>query len=133
MSALLAKNGHLVYATMRNTAARDILAEFCVSHGVATDQFDVKGDVSGAGVRIRALDVCSDASVDGCMEEIANETHGRFDVCVNNAGAHSHTDTHRPQSTHRHTQTYTDTPFLSHLSFLFSFPQQGIPGRGQWS
>jgi len=67
----LAKSGFHVVATLRNLAKAGPLKERAQKEGVELD--------------IRALDVESDASVEGCVREIVS-THGRIDVLVNNAG-----------------------------------------------
>jgi len=85
LAALLGKQ-YLVYATLRNTAARNVLSEACTSAGVSLAEFDATGPVNHAGVRIRAMDVTSDSSVNECVDKIFEETGGVIDVCVNNAG-----------------------------------------------
>lgn len=72
----LAKAGHTVYASMRNTADRNAanvaeMAQFSATHGVQ--------------LRTLELDVQSQASVDAAVERVLGEA-GRIDVLVHNAG-----------------------------------------------
>jgi NAD(P)-dependent dehydrogenase (short-subunit alcohol dehydrogenase family) len=72
----LAKAGHTVYASMRNTTSRNApvveqMAAFSKTHGV--------------DLRAIELDVQSQASVDAAVEKILSE-HGHIDVVVHNAG-----------------------------------------------
>jgi NAD(P)-dependent dehydrogenase (short-subunit alcohol dehydrogenase family) len=72
----LAKAGHTVYATMRNTAGRNApivtqMAEFSKTHGV--------------DLRTIELDVQSQTSIDTAVEQIIADT-GRIDVVMHNAG-----------------------------------------------
>ncbi len=74
---LLAKNGHIVYATMRDTngknkAHKDALLDWATSHG--------------ANLRVTELDVTRDKSVDDARALILSETNGRLDIVINNAG-----------------------------------------------
>ena len=71
-AVLLAKAGFNTVATLRNPARGAALEERARREGVALD--------------IRALDVCSQASVDACVQEV-QARHGAIDVLVNNAGA----------------------------------------------
>jgi NAD(P)-dependent dehydrogenase (short-subunit alcohol dehydrogenase family) len=61
IAARLAKDGHQVFGTSR------------------------KGGGTRGGVELLTLDVCSDASVQACVEGLLRRT-GRIDVLVNNAG-----------------------------------------------
>jgi NAD(P)-dependent dehydrogenase (short-subunit alcohol dehydrogenase family) len=72
----LAQSGHIVYASMRETAGRN-----------ASQAKDVRAYAQEQGVDLRAieLDVSSDASVDVGVGQII-DTHGRIDVVVHNAG-----------------------------------------------
>jgi NAD(P)-dependent dehydrogenase (short-subunit alcohol dehydrogenase family) len=72
----LAKAGHTVYASMRNTTSRNApvveqMAAFSKTHGV--------------DLRAIELDVQSQASVDAAVEKILSE-RGHIDVVVHNAG-----------------------------------------------
>lgn len=72
----LAKAGHTVYASMRNTTSRNApvveqMAAFSKRHGV--------------DLRAIELDVQSQASVDAAVAKIVSE-HGHIDVVVHNAG-----------------------------------------------
>ncbi|WP_114810422.1 SDR family oxidoreductase [Paraburkholderia kururiensis] len=72
----LAKAGHTVYASMRDTAGRNApvvaqMARFSSEHGV--------------DLRTVELDVLSQASVDAGIAHVIRE-HGRIDVMVHNAG-----------------------------------------------
>lgn len=69
---LLAKEGHRVYATMRDT-----------SKGITLEQEAAKRNVS---LEILSLDVQNEASISECIEQII--TRGKtIDVLINNAGA----------------------------------------------
>jgi len=72
----LARAGHTVYATMRETAGRN-----------APQVVDVEKYAKDNAVDLRAieLDVSSDASVDAGVARIIG-AHGRLDVIVHNAG-----------------------------------------------
>ena len=72
----LAEAGHTVYASMRETAARN-----------APQAADVKAyaRAKGADLRTIELDVGSQSSVDAAIRAIITE-HGRLDVVVHNAG-----------------------------------------------
>jgi NAD(P)-dependent dehydrogenase (short-subunit alcohol dehydrogenase family) len=72
----LARAGHTVYATMRETAGRN-----------APQVVDVEKYAKDHAVDLRAieLDVSSDASVEAGMARIIG-AHGRLDVIVHNAG-----------------------------------------------
>ncbi|MER3407808.1 MAG: short-chain dehydrogenase/reductase, partial [Nitrososphaera sp.] len=69
----LARNGFGVYATMRNTGrAGPLLQEAAAREGLQ--------------IKVVQLDVNSDSSVAGAISSILQETGGRLDVLVNNAG-----------------------------------------------
>jgi NAD(P)-dependent dehydrogenase (short-subunit alcohol dehydrogenase family) len=69
----LAKDGHIVYASMRDVAGRN-----------AGNAAEMAG-IEGADIRPIELDVQSDASADAAIERIIAES-GRIDVLVHNAG-----------------------------------------------
>mgnify|MGYP000953597574 CR=1 FL=1 len=71
-AARLAEAGWQVVATMRDTAKADALQAECAKLGVA--------------VEVLALDVASQASIDGAVADVLAR-HGRIDLLVNNAGA----------------------------------------------
>jgi short-subunit dehydrogenase len=76
---LLAKNGHTVYATMRdingkNKEHKDALLDWAKSHQ--------------ADLRVVELDVTLDKSVEDAKALILSETNGSFDVIINNAGVY---------------------------------------------
>jgi len=73
-AVLLAKAGFLTYATMRTPSKSTQLLEVAKKHGV-TDEL----------LKVAALDVCDQASVDSLFDEVL-KTHGFVDVLVNNAG-----------------------------------------------
>ena len=70
-SLILARNGFLTYATMRNLNKSE----------------DMKLTVAKENlpIQIKQLDVTKDLSVENAIQEISSET-GRIDVLVNNAG-----------------------------------------------
>jgi NAD(P)-dependent dehydrogenase (short-subunit alcohol dehydrogenase family) len=70
----LARNGFEVYATMRNIAksGRRLLQDAAAREGLQ--------------IKVVQLDVDSDSSVDSAIGSILQETSGRIDVLVNNAG-----------------------------------------------
>ena len=70
-SLALARAGHTVYATMRDT-----------SRGA---RLGAAASAEGLDVRISQMDVDDDASVDGAISRVDGEA-GRIDVLVNNAG-----------------------------------------------
>ncbi|MDE1920675.1 MAG: SDR family oxidoreductase [Candidatus Omnitrophica bacterium] len=67
----LAASGHFVWATMRDTSKR-----FRLENGLAKHR---------AQAFIRALDVTQPLTIQNVVDEI-DQTHGRIDVLVNNAG-----------------------------------------------
>jgi len=73
-AVLLAKAGFVTYATMRTPSKSHQLHEVAKHHGV-TEEF----------LKVAALDVTDQASVDACFDQIL-KTHGFIDVLVNNAG-----------------------------------------------
>jgi len=73
-AVLLAKNGYITYATMRNPSKNAQLLEVAKQHGVSDDF-----------LKVAALDVTDQASVDSCFDHVL-KTHGFVDVLVNNAG-----------------------------------------------
>jgi NAD(P)-dependent dehydrogenase (short-subunit alcohol dehydrogenase family) len=68
---LLARNGFLTYATMRNLNKSDNIKLIATKENLA--------------IRINQLDVTDDLSVKNAVQAILSET-GRIDVLVNNAG-----------------------------------------------
>jgi NAD(P)-dependent dehydrogenase (short-subunit alcohol dehydrogenase family) len=68
----LARRGHRVFASMRDTAKAGPLRE--------------KADAAGVGVEVVELDVTSNASVEAAVEQTLASA-GRLDVVVNNAAA----------------------------------------------
>jgi NAD(P)-dependent dehydrogenase (short-subunit alcohol dehydrogenase family) len=71
-SLILARNGFLTYATMRNLNKSDNIKS------VATKE--------NLPIRITQLDVTDDVSVKNAIQEILSEAGARIDVLVNNAG-----------------------------------------------
>src|SRR3989338_117835 len=71
-AARLASKGHLVVATMRDLAKRNLLLS----------EVNLRG---GPEVEVLALDVTDKESIRGVIDRIAAE-HGHIDVLVNNAG-----------------------------------------------
>src|SRR5689334_4554347 len=67
----LAKEGHCVYATMRNLAKQTALNEAAKAAAVT--------------VHIKQLEVLDTASVNQCIADIISE-QGRIDCLINNAG-----------------------------------------------
>ncbi|MDX2190884.1 MAG: SDR family NAD(P)-dependent oxidoreductase, partial [Bacteroidota bacterium] len=74
---LLAKAGHTVYATMRNTTGKN------KAHKDALLDW---GKLHQAKLRVVELDVTQDKSVEDAKELILSETNGSIDVIINNAG-----------------------------------------------
>lgn len=73
----LAKAGHSVYATMRETGGRN---------AAAAKELQA---LAGGKVQVVELDVTSDASVQKAIDTIAAKTGGAIDVVFNNAGRFS--------------------------------------------
>ncbi|QIP14590.1 SDR family NAD(P)-dependent oxidoreductase [Spirosoma aureum] len=73
----LAKQGHIVYATMRNVTTTNAAVAQTIR------QWAIDQDVA---IRVVELDVTSDASVQQAMAEIADDANGQIDVLINNAG-----------------------------------------------
>ena len=71
-SLILARNGFLTYATMRNLNKSQNLKSIATKENLP--------------IRIKHLDVTDDASVKDAIQTISSETTGRVDVLVNNAG-----------------------------------------------
>jgi NAD(P)-dependent dehydrogenase (short-subunit alcohol dehydrogenase family) len=76
MAKTLASHGHHVFATMRDVQSRNTPAADGLRRWAAANQ---------ARVEVLELDVTSDASVDGAVQEVMRRTK-RVDVLVNNAG-----------------------------------------------
>ena len=70
-SLILARNGFLTYATMRNLNKSQNLKSIATKENLP--------------IRIKYLDVTDDASVKDAIQAISSEA-GRIDVLVNNAG-----------------------------------------------
>jgi len=73
----LAKNGHTVYATMRNingsnAATAQDLTDWAIHNNV--------------DIQVIELDVTSDSSVEKAFNKISNHSNGQIDVLINNAG-----------------------------------------------
>ena len=74
---LLAKNGHTVYATMRDINGKNKPHKDALLDWAKTQQADL---------RVVELDVTSDQSVENAKNQILAETNGKIDVIINNAG-----------------------------------------------
>jgi NAD(P)-dependent dehydrogenase (short-subunit alcohol dehydrogenase family) len=74
----LAHDGHRVFASMRNVESRNAAAATMLQEWAA---------VHHANLEVVNLDVLSEASVHGAVEDILSRTNGHLDVVVNNAGA----------------------------------------------
>lgn len=74
---LLAKNGHTVYATMRNSNGKNKPHKEALLEWAKAEQVDLK---------VVELDVTSDQSVENAKHEILAQTNGVIDVIINNAG-----------------------------------------------
>jgi len=72
----LARQGHQVFATMRELAGRN---------AAAAEALRELGRREGLKLQAVELDVTQDASVEGCVRQVLAEA-GRIDVLVNNAG-----------------------------------------------
>ena len=76
----LAKAGHTVFATMRNTTGKNVKA---------AAELKTFGAANGDRIHVVDLDVTSDASVQQAIDAIAKQTGGAIDVVFNNAGRFS--------------------------------------------
>jgi NAD(P)-dependent dehydrogenase (short-subunit alcohol dehydrogenase family) len=76
----LAKAGHTVFATMRNSAAKN---------AKAAAELKAFGAANGNRIQVVDLDVTSEASVQRAIDGIAEQTGGAIDVVFNNAGRFS--------------------------------------------
>lgn len=74
---LLAKQGHTVYATMRDISGKNKPHKEALIDWAKAEQVDVK---------VVELDVTSDQSVENAKHQILTETNRSMDVIVNNAG-----------------------------------------------
>jgi NAD(P)-dependent dehydrogenase (short-subunit alcohol dehydrogenase family) len=74
LALLLAKQGYLVYATMRNLAKQDALLAAASAQGLSEN------------LRVRQIDVVCSSSVYAGINAILAEA-GRIDLLINNAGA----------------------------------------------
>ncbi|BCG79320.1 short-chain dehydrogenase/reductase [Mesorhizobium sp. 113-3-3] len=72
----LARAGHTVYASMRDPSARG---------GAAAAEMETLARDENVALRTIALDVTSDASAEGAIQQILGEA-GRLDVLIHNAG-----------------------------------------------
>jgi len=72
LAVKLAKEGHIVYATMRNLKKNGLLIDACASKGVE--------------LNIKQLDVQDSQSIQDCVDQIIQK-EGRIDTLINNAGA----------------------------------------------
>lgn len=77
MAKQLAKEGHTVFATMRNSTTTNILA---------AEELTTWADDNGARIFIRELDVSKADSIEAVIAEIAHTSGGEIDVLINNAG-----------------------------------------------
>lgn len=71
-SLILARNGFITYATMRNLDK--------------SENMKLTAAKENLPVHIKQLDVTDDVSVKNAIQAISSETGGRIDVLVNNAG-----------------------------------------------
>jgi len=77
MAKQLAKEGHAVYATMRNIKTINLHA---------AEELRVWANNNGARIFITELDVSSEDSVKAAIKEIVLASGGKIDVLINNAG-----------------------------------------------
>jgi NAD(P)-dependent dehydrogenase (short-subunit alcohol dehydrogenase family) len=73
----LARQGHTVYATMRNISSKN---------ATAVNNLQQWAQDNKADVRIVELDVTNDDSVNKAIAQIAKDAAGKIDVLINNAG-----------------------------------------------
>jgi NAD(P)-dependent dehydrogenase (short-subunit alcohol dehydrogenase family) len=76
MAETLAREGHTIFACMREVAARNAK--------VARELSALRGQAGR--VYVVEMDVTSDGSVHGAIERIARDTSGAIDILINNAG-----------------------------------------------
>lgn len=76
ISQTLARQGHRVWATMRETAGKNAAAAHALQSWAQTENL---------ALQVLELDVCDDASVQAAMQTVTNGA-GPLDVVVNNAG-----------------------------------------------
>ena len=76
MSEALARNGHTIFASMRNVAGRNA-ANYAALSDLAERE--------ALSLQVIELDVTNDASVENAVNEVIDRA-GRIDVLVNNAG-----------------------------------------------
>lgn len=77
ISETLARRGHRVFASMREVASRNARA--------AEEMRGLTGAHGGSIVPVE-IDVCSDASVEHGITSVLEQSGGRIDVAINNAG-----------------------------------------------
>ncbi|WP_338867828.1 SDR family oxidoreductase [Spirosoma sp. SC4-14] len=73
----LAKQGHIVYATMRNVSTTNEAMAQKIQRWASEHK---------AAVHVVDLDVTDDASVQAAIDWIVRDAHGQIDVLINNAG-----------------------------------------------
>lgn len=77
MAKQLAKEGHTVYATMRNLKTANLKA---------AEELRAWAIENGVNLFITELDICSEDSIKSAVHEIALSCDGKIDVLINNAG-----------------------------------------------